>query len=599
MPKKNNQREHNSLSLMNEAIYLLRAGGTGSGVYYYLGTLPFILALLYFWNDMSSSGYGREALPVHCLILAASFIWMKTWQTIFTRRLYHLRLGLPTPHFSMTQFWQILSRQATIQPWGLVLLPLAMILMFPFGWVHAFFQNATTLDDGNPDTKVVADALKFAKLWPKQNHLIIWILSPLLMGFTLIICLGFAALMMHLAGDFGFFWAGLGSAAWIFLAIIIIIIGLWPCSPLAFTVAFNIGLVFFMIPILGNSLFGIQTVFLQAGVYGMANTTMLLAIYATTHLILDPILKAAYILRCFHGQSVTSGHDLLADLKGYSRKGVATLAIILALACIPGHSHAGAQLLDYEQGRSSQLNEAIDTTLQSPEYRWRIPKETIHTDSEQNLDWFFNFIRPVTDILGDWLATLGQGLADFFKWLTTLFDFKRETPEGFEIDWSKMAKNSAIILAIIASVLGIWYIYKYYKANKATATSVENDSPVVTPDLRSEDISANLLPENEWLAMAQKMVSENNLRLALRALYLAGLAYLDEQQIIRIKPSKSNKEYSREIIRFGHSFPKLPKLFEANVHLFERGWYGNYAVGQEELAAFTKNQKEIRRHFTP
>ena len=41
--------------MIEEAIQLLRTGSKGALLYYYLGTLPFVLGFIYFWAAMSRS----------------------------------------------------------------------------------------------------------------------------------------------------------------------------------------------------------------------------------------------------------------------------------------------------------------------------------------------------------------------------------------------------------------------------------------------------------------------------------------------------------------------------------------------------------------
>ncbi len=581
---------------MNEALYLFRAGGTSNAFYYYLGTLPFILGFLYFWNDMSSNGFAGEQLTQHCLMLTIAFVWMKTWQTVFSRRLYHLRLGLEMPRFTFTDLGQITIRQATIQPWGLFLLPLSLLVMFPFGWVHAFFQNVTILDDGQKSTPVFNDSIKMAKFWPSQNHILIWILSPLLMGFTLALCLGLAAFIMHFMGQFSHFWAGLDSTVWIVLGLLFILLGLWPCSPLAFTIALNIGIVLFIVPILLNSLFGVQTVFLKAGIYGMANTTMILSVYAATHLLLDPLIKTAYVLRCFYGYSVTSGYDLLADLKTLTKKTIPTALLLLVFFMCPTQSNADQSgILEHRPILTIKLDKAINKTLQKTEYHWRIPRVNLPKKSELgHFEWFFNFIKPVTTYLEKFGEELGNLLVKLFKWLEKNLELNKESTEGTDINWSGLAKIAAALLAGAAILyIGYWLINKHL-ANKRPTTVDSNTDNFPEPNLNNEELSADLLPENQWLDIAQQMMDKNDLRLALRAFYLASLAYLDGHQIIHVKPSKSNKEYSREIYRLSHSFPNMPSLFQANIHLFEKVWYGNHAVGINDVISFKNNQDQIR-----
>ena len=66
---------------------------------------------------------------------------------------------------------RILFSQLALQPFGLFLLPLALLTVFPFPWIYSFFQTVTARADG--ETTGVFDFFKKswreAALWPQQN----------------------------------------------------------------------------------------------------------------------------------------------------------------------------------------------------------------------------------------------------------------------------------------------------------------------------------------------------------------------------------------------------------------------------------------------
>jgi len=49
------QQGRGGLDLMEEATHVLRAAPAGTLAIYYLGAIPFVLGLLFFWADMSRS----------------------------------------------------------------------------------------------------------------------------------------------------------------------------------------------------------------------------------------------------------------------------------------------------------------------------------------------------------------------------------------------------------------------------------------------------------------------------------------------------------------------------------------------------------------
>ena len=77
------REEPAALDVAEEAVHLLRTAPAHVIAAYYVGSIPFILGLLYLWADMSRSAFaGRHCAPA-ALGLALLFVWMKIWQTIF------------------------------------------------------------------------------------------------------------------------------------------------------------------------------------------------------------------------------------------------------------------------------------------------------------------------------------------------------------------------------------------------------------------------------------------------------------------------------------------------------------------------------------
>ena len=595
MTSSKNKQSPNAFVLMGEAMSLVRQGGLGGSLVYYLGTMPFFVGLLYFWSDMSQSGFAQEHLVPGALLMTLAFVWMKGWQSIYARRLYALRLGSEGPSLGLKQQSRIFLHQAMLQPWGLLLLSLGLLLILPFGWLHALFQNLTVLDEGKEDQTLLKQAMDQAKQWGVQNALVIWILSPLLLAFLLVLCFGGAALLIDMAEQAGFYQMELAGVPWLFIGVVIMVLGVWPAAPLACTMAANLGLLLYVIPGLANSLFGVETIFLRAGIYGMANTTMVLTIYSLTHLLLDPILKATYVLRCFYGQAQSSGADILADLQRYAR--MAMLCLVLMAGLLLPSPASAEQATDPHL--VTELDQAIAQTLEQPEYAWRVPRLQAEKEKKElDLGWLSTFLQPIGDWLQELFITIGEGVAKFFKWLGSLFDFKTEKPEGAAIDWRAMAKTFSIILAVAAGLVLLWQLLRLYRQRRPTL-AVQEEGPAQVPDLASEEVSADLLPENEWLSLARDMLAKNEPRLALRALYLAGLAFLDQQQVIIVKPCKSNREYGREVKRLSHSYPELAGLFNAQVKLFEQVWFGDYPVAESDLNFFEETQNKMRSCLAP
>ena len=107
-------------------------------------------------------------------------------------------------------------------------------------------------------------------------------------------------------------------------------------------------------------------------------------------------------------------------------------------------------------------------------------------------------------------------------------------------------------------------------------------------------MGADQLPEDGWLKLAREMVEDGNLRLALRAFYLAGLAHLAAREMISIAVFKSNREYEAELRRRARAQSEVQDAFSQNVAVFDWAWYGLHEVTQDALVQFQFNLARIR-----
>ena len=133
--------------LLEDAIELLR-DSPGLLSIYYIGSLPFILALIFFWTDMLMNAFAFRRLAAAALGVSICFVWMKAWQSVYTARVIDKVKGEASSSGFKT-FVASLITQTAIQPWGFIILPVAMVLTVPFGKAYAFFQNATVEGGAN------------------------------------------------------------------------------------------------------------------------------------------------------------------------------------------------------------------------------------------------------------------------------------------------------------------------------------------------------------------------------------------------------------------------------------------------------------------
>jgi hypothetical protein len=530
-----------ALTLAEEAVHMLRRQGRAALAEYYLGSLPFVLGLLYFWADMSRSSFARWYCAPAAAGVALLFMWMKLWQVRFCRRLWMRLQGTPAEAWPLRRNVITAARQAAIQATGFVALPAAALAALPLGWTYTFYQNVSVLDDseGQDLMGVCKAAVRQAALWPGQNHVLLLIFSV-----------------------FGLFVFG------------------------------NLGIVLFVTPHLINTLLGVETIFTLSGFHAL-NTTFLAVVSALTYLCVDPIIKAAYVLRCFYGISRHTGDDLRAVLKPYLR--VTAIALVLWLGtCVS----AMAQDNTVQPGTSDtqelvrELDASIERVLQRPEFAWRLPRErTAERPEEESwvarfLEWVASGLRAVGRVLGRWIEA-------FVKWLLELLP----RPESDKpIDRSSLLGTVRLIFYVLGAVLTALVLtlaLRWWHRRQARKAPAVASPAVASVDLNDENVTADELPTERWLALAAELIRQQDFRSALRALYLAVLALLADHDRLAIARYKSNRDYFRELARRAHAEPELIQLFGRCITAFERTWYGMHTVGRPQVDRFAGYQERM------
>ncbi len=536
-----------ALELMEEAVHLLRMCPWRGLLAYYVGSLPFVLGFLFFWADMSKGAHAYEHLAPASLVMTLLYFWMKCWQTVFASSLLGRMTEEGESLWTFLRIRRLVMHQVMIQPYLFFVLPAALVLTIPFGWVYAFFHNASCLGDGRHDFKtVLARAREQAGFSQGQNHILLLIL-------------------------FGF-------GAVIFL---------------------NLGTALFLLPQMLKTFLGVETVFTLSR-WHVLNTTFLAVLVGLTYLATNPLVKAVYALRCHYGLSRQTGVDLLAELasyKGRIRHGVT----MILLACVL-QSTVSASEGRGEKGHElspQQLNESLDRVMNRAEYEWRLPREKIQKNEERG------FLAQFFDEVGESFKKMFHSFRQTWKRIRDWWDRLRPHPDykpGQERgpgDWrSSLQILLFLMLAVIASVLAILFLRRWKRRGKGVR-HVASEPIAARPNLEDESVQANQLPSDEWLALAQELLAKGEMRLALRAFYLASIALLGHRELIVIAKHKSNRDYVRELERRAHAHPGLLEAFRRHVGVFERVWYGLHPVTEDTVAEFRSNHEGIARASEP
>jgi hypothetical protein len=563
------------LDLLEESVHLLRQAPASALASYYLGSLPFVLALLYFWSDMARSAFAEQRLAGGAFALALLFLWMKTWQAVFARQLLARLCGEPVPRWTWQRWVRAGAVQAILQPSGLFLLPAALVVLAPFGWVYAFYQNVTALGGGEEVQvkSVFQRAVRQSRLWPMQHH--------------------YALFTMKLFGLFVFLNLATGLLA---------------------------------APFLLKTLLGIETAFVRSPLLTLLNTTFFAVLFGLTYLCLDPLLKTFYVLRCFYGDSLQTGQDLTAELRRLHTArplmSAARLTALLALlfsAPLPSKCAEGAPAIlepprrDLVQAKPivsmlgqeieatahaasqpplapPELNRAIEQVLQQREYTWRLPRDKIAAEKEKGL--LAAFVETVWEAVKNGVKAVGRWISAVINWIMKWFRPQRPGG-GSGFGWMVALRGLLLVLAVGLVFLLVWLLLRLWR-NRRPAEVVAATALAPVPDVSDENVGADHLPGEGWLRMAQDLLARGELRLALRALFFASLAHLSEQKLIIIAKFKSNRDYAEELQRRSHAVPQLAEPFLQNVSLFDRTWYGLHEVRDEVVRQFARNVERIR-----
>jgi hypothetical protein len=524
-----------ALELIEEAGHLLRLAPVNVLATYYVGALPFILGLLYFWADMSRGAFAWRHCPQASLGVAVLYLWMKCWQAVFARQLYARLSGQTPERWTPGRVARLVTTQTLVQPTSFFALPVAALIALPFGWTYAFYHNFSLYGDSDPGP-ATRQAGRQASLWSGQNHVVILVLG--LFGFYV-----FANLILGIA----------------------------------------------MLPMLLKMLLGVESAATMSP-WALANTTVFAAVCCLAYLCLNPLIKAVYVLRCFYGESIQSGADLKAELKSL----LPAVALGLLLFAVPVTK--AAEPVPANRELPAQLDRSISEVINQPEFTWRTPRVKEPVTEEQKGP-VGRFLDSIIDTFHRWLTALRRLLNKVMNWIDEWLraHWKTERPaDRARGDWLRTLHTMLfVILAAVVATLAIM-IGRVWKQRRRRRVEAMAEPILPAVDLADENVLADQLPADGWLAKARELMAAGDLRLALRALYLASLAHLGQRELIVIAKFKSNHEYAHELRRRAQTRAALLAAFGENVSEFERAWYGMHEVTRSHLEHFSANVERIR-----
>lgn len=545
-----------AFELLEEAVHLLRLAPARALVIYYAGAVPFVLALLYFWADMSRGALADGRCASGALLLALLFVWMKTCQSRYALRLRAQLTGAEPPRWGASEFGRVAVEHAALHAPLLFfapLLPVVIVAPEAFG----FLQTLTVLADGQPRglRAAIRRAAHQTGLWSMQQRVVQLVLA----GFGLVVLVN---------------------------VIFALQLGPW----------------------LLKTFLGVETTFTRGGAAMILNTTYFASAVALAWLCVDPLLKAVYVLRGFYGESLATGEDLRVEIRRARQAPAwlgAVVAALLATAATAAEppeigARTPAPTVAPAAVPAADLSESIERTLAQREFAWRLPRERSEAMAKT---WLRQFGE-------DTAAAIKRGIESVVKVVRKIYHKLRDFSERWfkvkdssetstkNLDWQSGVQLLVfILLAVVACVLGVLLFRLWRQRTKRPVLLAQ--AVAATPDLTDENTTADQLPEDDWLKLARELAGRGELRLAVRAMYLASLAHLGRRELVVIARFKSNRDYELELRRRARAWPALQGAFAENVGSFDRAWYGMHEVSAEALQQFETNVQRIRASGGP
>ena len=229
--------------------------------------------------------------------------------------------------------------------------------------------------------------------------------------------------------------------------------------------------------------------------------------------------------------------------------------------------------------------------MEQPEYLWRLsPQEDVREERDSTLGRFFQSFERAIKRGMDAFADM---VDEFDRMLDKVFGGKTVQTQGFD---TGSLRGFFYLVMVLVILLAIYLLFRFFRRAPKFQPEIIVQTSKARPDLEDESVGAERLPTDEWLEMARELLDSGEYRLASRALFLAGLAYLAQREYIRLARFKSNREYLRELDRRAHALGDLRHSFDEVIRQFEGFWYGRHAIDREVAEAFQEKVERMRRH---
>jgi hypothetical protein len=240
-----------------------------------------------------------------------------------------------------------------------------------------------------------------------------------------------------------------------------------------------------------------------------------------------------------------------------------------------------------------ELDRSINEVLQRREYTWRLPREIQKEDEMARTGALAEIIKWLSNQLKKAAQTLDRWMKKIEAFLNKLLPAPDPGGSHSASDWRNAIRYILFAALIIFVAILLYYLSRGLWQRRKPDVEVDSRPVIHKPDLNDDDIRADELPVENWLQLARELMAKGSLRLAMRALYLASLAYLAERDLITIEMYKSNRDYKRELFRRAHDKKDLLSAFSETVLTIDRVWYGMHKIARGDVDQYLLDQERI------
>ncbi|MEO0416969.1 MAG: DUF4129 domain-containing protein, partial [Verrucomicrobiota bacterium] len=353
-----------------------------------------------------------------------------------------------------------------------------------------------------------------------------------------------------------------------------------------------------LIPVLGKSFLGVESVFTTNGDAAFTNSTFQFGVLLATYLVISPMLKAVFVLRCFYAESRSTGADLLSKLSHckLKRSGVKVALVIgMGVATILGCEVIGQESAPISPAvQMEQMDSAIRDVMAEKRHQWKLPRSKNASELDSGGNWFTQQIDNLNQSIEDAYRRAKERVKQWYERMEQK-PSKAPNERSPNSQLPELGSALSIVLGILLVALLGWVVFLVVRNAKTIKKDLGEGAEIIGEiDLESEEIVADQLPEDEWMKLANEKLAKGDVRLAVRALFLATLAHLGEKGWLRIAKFKSNRDYSRELLLKARHLSDMRAAFADNTLLFESTWYGLHKLNEEGVNQFKANYESIK-----